>query len=68
MILAVACTSDPKVANETLPSIEGEKIAEATPAPTVAAPSPEEIAAAEAAKVAEEKAAEAALKAAKKKT
>lgn len=66
MLLAFACTSDPKVETVNLPSTSDEKIAgvitETAPAPTAA-----EIAAVEAAKVEKEKAAKVALKATKKK-
>ncbi len=66
ILLAFGCTSDPKVEADTLPSVGNEKIA-SNITETPPAPSAEEIAAAEAKKIAIEKAEAEALKAAKKK-
>ena len=67
MLLVFACTSDPKVETGTLSSVDDKKLASTITEPTPPAPTPEEIAEAEAAKVAEAEAAKKALKAAKKK-
>lgn len=69
ILLAISCTSDPKVETDPLTSIGDEKMATniTEPIPTPAAPSAEEIAAAEEKKIAEEKAEADALKAAKRK-
>ena len=69
ILLAISCTSDPKVETDPLTSIGDEKMATniTKPIPTPAAPSAEEIAAAEEKKIAEEKAEADALKAAKRK-
>ncbi len=69
ILLAVGCSSDPKVETNSLPSVGDQEItnsiAEATPKPPT--PSAEEIAAAKAEELAAEKAAAEALKAEKKK-
>ncbi len=67
MLLAFACTSDPKVETGALSSADDEQLASAITEVTPPAPTAEEIAEAEAAKIAKEKAAAEALKAEKKK-